>query len=121
MLSQPSFSQPSPDEGRPSPLSIDISRPDADTVVMTATGEVDFCTMSGLRQALHDAIGAGRPHVIVDLDQLNFMDASILGLLVEARERISAAGGALQVRCHTRHGRRLLSTTGLDGMLDHIA
>ena len=106
------------DEARSPLLRIDIDRPDEDTVVVTPTGEADICTVADLRRAMHDAIGVGSPHVIIDLDRLVFMDASTLGVLVEARRRTLAAGGTLRVRCGTRHGRRLLTMTGLDGMLD---
>lgn len=116
MLSRP---PPQLFDAHPAPLSIAISCPDEDTVVVTPAGEADYCTVSGLRQALSEATGEGRSRVIVDLDQLTIMDASCLGVLVEARLRMSAARGTLQVRCRSSQSRRLLSITGLDGMLDH--
>lgn len=109
------------DEARPAPLRIDICCPDADTLVVTPTGEADLCTAADLRQALSEATAAGRSHIVVDLDQLTFLDASTLGVLVEARLRAGAAGETLTIRCRTRHGLRLLSITALDGMLDHRA
>lgn len=48
-------------------------------------------------------------------------DATTLGALAEARARFSATGGTLHVRCHTSHGRRLLTLIGLDDMLDDRA
>lgn len=119
MLTRLFSPDPAGDEARPAPLCIDVSCPDGDTLVVAPVGEADVCTVPVLRQVLSEATGAGRPRVIVDLDQLTFMDASTLGALVDARLRISAAGGVLQVRCRRRHHRRLLSLTGLDGMLDH--
>jgi anti-anti-sigma factor len=118
MLMQPFSPYPSDDDERPAPLFIDIASPDADTLIVIPVGEADLCTVPDLRQALSE-ITAGRSHVIVDLDRLSFMDASILGVLVEARLRLSATGGTLQVRCRTPHGQRMLSVTGLDGMLDY--
>ncbi len=99
-------------------LRVDVSAPDAHTVVVTPTGVADPLTVPILRQALAQATGTGRSHVVVDLDRLSFLDASTLGALVVARRRISAAGGRLQVKCHSRHGRRLLFVTRLDDMLD---
>ena len=116
MLARPFSFNPYGDEACSAPLRVDISCPDADTLVLTPSGEADSCTAPGLRQALSEGIGAGRSRIIVDLDQLTFMDASTLGALVDARQRISAAGGDLQVRCRSRHRRRMLSITGLDGM-----
>ena len=119
MLTRPSSANQPDDEARPAPMFIDITGPDADTLVVTPVGEADFCTVPDLRHVLNDVVGAGTSHVIVDLDRLTFMDASTLGVLVEARLRFSATGGTFQVRCRTRQGRRMLSITGLDDMLDH--
>jgi anti-sigma B factor antagonist len=112
---------PSDDWQGTAPLSVDVSPQDADSVVVTPAGEADLYTVPRLRHALRQAIAMGRSRVIVDLDQLIFMDASTLGVLVDARRRMSEAGGSLQVRCHTRQGRRVLSVAGLDGLLQSDA
>jgi anti-anti-sigma factor len=105
-------------EVQPQPLSVEISHPSPDVRVVTPVGEADLCTVPGLQQALDEVTGSGCSHVIVDLDQLTFRDASLLRVLVEARSRFSGAGGTLEVRCRTALGRRILSLTGLDDMLD---
>jgi anti-anti-sigma factor len=116
-----SFSSMPDDNGRPAPvpLRVDISSPGPCTVV-TPVGEADICTVAVLRQALAEATGPGRSHVVVDLDQLAFMDASTLDALVEARLRLSAAGGELQVRCRNPHRRKVVSLAGLNAMLDSV-
>jgi anti-sigma B factor antagonist len=85
-------------------------------VLAIPSGEADLFTVPDLRRALRRASASGRSRLIVDLDQLTFMDASALSALVEARLRISSTGGTFQVRSHTRN-RRLLLLTGLGGML----
>lgn len=100
---------------------IDIVRPDPGTVVVTPIGEADVCTVAPLRQALVEAAQSGHSQVLVDLDRLEFMDASTLGVLVEARQRLSAAGGVLMVRCQDQHRRKLLRLTGLNGLLDLVS
>lgn len=101
-------------------LSIDICR-DADTLVVTPVGEADVCTVPELRQALDEVTGSGRSQVLVDLDRLAFMDASVLGVLVDARRHLSASGGTLKVRCLTPQRRWMLTVTGLDDMLERSA
>jgi anti-anti-sigma factor len=103
---------------QPPPLSIEVSHPSPDVRVVTPVGDADLCTVPGLQQALDEVTGSGCSPVIVDLDRLTFMDASLLGVLVEVRTRLSATGGTLHVRCSTAHGRRILALTGLDYMLD---
>ncbi len=117
ILSRAFSPQPSPAEASPTLLKIVTYCPDADTVVVVAAGEADLSTVPDLRRALQEA-SAGRSQVLVDLDAVSFMDASTLGVLVEARLRMSAAGGILAVRCRSSLSRRLLAMTGLDFMLD---
>ena len=115
------FSSPLPPDDRvpgTSPLCIDIVRPDPSTLVVTPIGEADVCTVAPLRHALNEVTETGGSRVLVDLDHLAFLDASTLGVLVEARERLSSVGGVLTVRCHDRRHRKLLRLTGLDGLLD---
>ena len=121
VLTRPFSPHPPGDGPHPAPLFIDVTCPDADTMVVTPVGEADLCTVPDLRQTLDEVTAGGRSHVIVDLDNLTFIDASTLGVLAEARARFSATGGTFQVRCRTDHGRRMLSITGLEDMLDHHA
>jgi anti-anti-sigma factor len=106
------------DEARVQPLRVTMAHPDPDTTVVTPAGEADLCTADDLRRALDEAADAGRPRVVVDLDRLDFMDASALSVLLEARRRMAAAGGVLQVRCHTRIGLLLLRSAGMGDLLE---
>jgi anti-sigma B factor antagonist len=110
----PSRTSSDPSFDVPAPLLINFSHPDQDTVVMTPTGEADIYGEADLRRALARAIKHGKRRIVVDLDHLTFMDASTLRALVDAHLRLIEVGGTLQVRCHTRLGRRLLTLTGLD-------
>jgi anti-anti-sigma factor len=118
MLSQFSFDHPSDEGLGAGALSVRITRPDEDTLVVTPAGEADFHTVPNLWQVLIEATTVGRPRVIVDLDQLTFMDASALGVLVDARLRFAEAGGTLLVRCSSRLGTRLLTLVGLESLME---
>ena len=103
---------------QPRPLSIEISDPSPGVRVVTPVGEADLSTVPGLQQTLGEATGSGCSHIIVDLEQLTFMDASLLRVLVEARSIFKGTGGTLHVRCRTEFARRILCLTGLDDMID---
>lgn len=118
LLTPRSSHDSSGDETSLAPLHVDVACPDADTLVVAPAGEADVCAVPALQQALSEACDAGRSRIIVDLDQLAFMDASTLGVLVDARLLVCAAGGSLQVRCRAHRHRRLFAITGLDGMLE---
>jgi anti-anti-sigma factor len=88
-----------------------------ETLVVTVHGEIDVATAPVLREALERALDA-RQHVVVDLDNATFMDATTLDLLVQAGHRASATGATVCVRCESDHGRLLFKTVGLEHLLD---
>jgi anti-sigma B factor antagonist len=82
-------------------------------VLVAAAGEIDISTVP----RLHDVLGtltADGWQVIVDLNQVSFIDATGLGTLASAAGRAAAAGGSLHVSAATPRVRRLLAITGLD-------
>ena len=52
--------------------------------VIEASGEVDVATAPDLAAALDAMIGSGAPNIVVDMEQVSFIDSSGLGTLVAA-------------------------------------
>ncbi|MFE3055816.1 STAS domain-containing protein [Nocardia sp. NPDC059239] len=65
--------------GPPTQLGITHSRPSPSTTVLTATGEIDYCTVGAFREHLTEAIDTSGRLVVVDLSRITFL--SISGLL----------------------------------------
>ena len=84
--------------------------------VLTAAGEIDFATVTRLREQLFVLAEEGRP-VIADLDQVSFIDATGLGALVGAARRAAAHGASLHVVCARPQTRKLFQLTELDRQL----
>lgn len=61
-----------------------------DVAIVAAGGELDLASSDALESELERATASEAEVVIVDLREVRFMDASILGLLVRAQQ--SAAG-----------------------------
>jgi anti-sigma B factor antagonist len=80
--------------------------------VVTVAGEIDVATVATLREPLNALAESGRL-VIADLNQVGFMDASGLGVIVGASRRAAAHGASLHVVCG-RRTRQLFHVTGLD-------
>jgi len=81
--------------------------------VVTAAGEIDISTATRLRERLFETAASGTP-LVVDLDQVTFMDSVGLTVLVGTANRAAAHGGSLQVACAPPKIRQLLRLTGLD-------
>lgn len=80
--------------------------------IVTVAGEIDIATVARLRQRLNALADSARP-VVVDLDQIDFIDSG-LGAIVGAARRAAAHGTSLQVVCNRRQTRRLFHLAGLD-------
>lgn len=82
-------------------------------VLVTVAGEIDIGTSGQLRGELAALAAGGRP-LIVDLDQVRFIDASGLGAIAGAAKRATAHGTSLHVVAARPGIRRLFAVTGLD-------
>lgn len=100
------------------PGEITVERRDAGVVVVALTGEHDLSTAPALRERLEEALDQGSP-VVVSLSGAEFIDSSIIGVVLDTQRRADEAGvgfatvledGAAPVR-------RVLEITGLDSNL----
>jgi anti-sigma B factor antagonist len=97
-------------------LSVSTSERD-DVVVVTVSGEVDVYTAPQLRSALEDRIAAGQTSLVVDLEDVGFIDSTGLGVLVGRLKVVRKADGWLSVVCTNERILRLFAITGLDQVL----
>ena len=93
-------------------LSVTTSRQD-DVSVVTVAGEVDVYTAAQLRAVLDEEIGAGRSRLVVDLDDVSFLDSTGLGVLVGGLKRVRGHDGDLALVCTQRRILKVLEITGL--------
>ena len=94
-------------------LTIRIRR-DRGYAIVAVAGEVDIATVTRLRERLFELAASGRT-LVVDLDQVSFIDSAGLAALVGAARRTAAHGASLQVVCAWPRTRQLFRLTGLDG------
>lgn len=81
-------------------------------VVAHVTGEIDLATCERLRDAIEPHLGPGQ-RVVLELSGVTFMDSSCLGVLEQARTRLTEDGGSLILRNPSRVAHRLISVAGL--------
>jgi anti-sigma B factor antagonist len=84
-----------------------------DACVVRLAGELDLYNAAAVRDALVEACADGPKKVVVDLAEVDFVDSTALGVLVEARTKLPnrkgfvLAGAGLEAR-------RALEISGLD-------
>ena len=84
-----------------------------DACVVKLGGELDLYNAQQVRQALTDACAASPARVVVDLSEVEFIDSTALGVLIESRSRLGNRGAFL-LAAPGLETRRALEISGLD-------
>jgi anti-sigma B factor antagonist len=82
-------------------------------VVVSLAGELDLYNAEEARAALLEACDAEPAVLVVDLEEVRFIDSTALGVLIEARSRMADRGG-FRLAAPGLETRRALEVSGLD-------
>jgi anti-sigma B factor antagonist len=95
-------------------MEIEIAEHDAaGWTVVRASGEIDVATAPLLREQLTELVDAGTVHVVVDLEDVDFIDSTGLGVLVGSVRRARAADGDVRLVCTNPRILKVFAATGL--------
>ncbi len=81
--------------------------------IVQLAGELDLYNAPTVREALKEATEDGPERVVVDLSEVEFIDSTALGVLIEARSRF-ANRRAFLLAAPGLETRRALEISGLD-------
>ena len=93
-------------------LGLDVTQRDRWTV-LAVTGEVDVATAPRLREQLVQLVAQGHHHLVVDLEGVDFLDSTGLGVLVGALKRVRLQEGELTLVCTQPRIVKVFDITGL--------
>jgi anti-sigma B factor antagonist len=82
--------------------------------VITVGGECDMNAAPSLSVAVEAAFQRGVAHMVVDLNEVTFIDSTAIGILLAARERLHRSGGTFEVVCTNRNVVRVLEIVGVE-------
>jgi anti-sigma B factor antagonist len=95
---------------------VDLSlstRSEGDRTVVEVGGEIDVYTAPRLREQLVDLVADGKYHLIVDMERVDFLDSTGLGVLVGGLKRVRAHDGSLRLVCTQERILKIFRITGL--------
>lgn len=84
-----------------------------DTEIVVVEGEIDVYTAPGLRELLIDLVNKGNYHLIVNMEKVDFLDSTGLGVLVGGLKRVRAHDGTLDLVCTQANILKIFRITGL--------
>jgi anti-sigma B factor antagonist len=82
--------------------------------VLTLRGEIDVYTAPRMRQAIVDLVDGGSLNIVVDMGQVDFLDSTGLGVLVEGLKRVRTRNGNLSIVVTQDKILKIFDITGLN-------
>lgn len=92
-------------------LEVDDSRPPF--TVLAVKGEIDVYSAPRLRERLVELVNEGHRRIVVDLEGVDFLDSTGLGVLVGGLKRLRTHGGDLSLVCTQPRILKVFEITGL--------
>jgi anti-sigma B factor antagonist len=81
--------------------------------VVDVGGEIDIYTAPRLRELLIDLVSKNNYQLVVNMDKVEFLDSTGLGVLVGGLKRVRAHDGLLDLVCTQERILKIFRTTGL--------
>jgi anti-sigma B factor antagonist len=102
----------------PVPIDLLIQRnDDAEGVVLTLSGELDLASAPELEQRLQEILAESPRRLLLDLNQLTFVDSAGVSVLIRAKKDAEASGCRVVLRRATAQLHRVFSVVGLANWL----
>lgn len=83
-------------------------------MVLSLSGEIDIATAPRVRERMHSLLAEGHERLVVDLDDVGFLDSTGLGVLVGILKRVRTQGGELRLVCSQPRIVKVFEITRLD-------
>ena len=81
--------------------------------IIEVVGELDVHTVRRLRERLAALVAEGNHHIVVDLQGVDFLDSTALGVLVGGLRRVHPYDGSFQLVCTNERILRIFRITGM--------
>lgn len=89
------------------------TRTEGERTVIEVGGEIDVYTAPKLREQLVDLVADGKYDLVVDMQRVDFLDSTGLGVLVGGLKRVRAHDGSLRLVCSQERILKIFRITGL--------
>jgi anti-sigma B factor antagonist len=84
-----------------------------DRTVVTVGGEIDVYTAPKLRDKITELVNAGHHALVVDMEKVEFLDSTGLGVLVGGLKKVRAHDGSMELVCSQDRLLKIFRITGL--------
>ena len=96
-----------------SDLGVAAQERDPQTVILVVKGEIDAASSGALRAGIKDAITGGYKKVVLDMQDVSFIDSAGLRALIDSQAAGENAGATVAIEAASDVVKRLLEMTAL--------
>ena len=83
------------------------------TTIVAVGGEIDVYTAPKLRDKITELVGNGDYHLVIDMEKVDFLDSTGLGVLVGGLKKVRAHDGSMRLICNQERLLKIFRITGL--------
>jgi anti-sigma B factor antagonist len=84
-----------------------------DRTVVSVGGEIDVYTAPKLRDKITELVNAGSHALVIDMEKVEFLDSTGLGVLVGGLKKVRAHDGSMELVCSQDRLLKIFRITGL--------
>jgi anti-sigma B factor antagonist len=85
----------------------------AGRTVVSVAGEIDVYTAPRLRDRITELVSAGNYHLVIDMEKVDFLDSTGLGVLVGGLKKVRTHDGSMELICSQDRLLKIFRITGL--------
>ena len=100
------------EEGDVVDLSLETRHTD-DVTIVSVGGEIDVYTAPKLRDKVTELVGEGHYNLVIDMENVEFLDSTGLGVLVGGLKKVRAHDGSMEIVCNQDRLLKIFRITGL--------
>jgi anti-sigma B factor antagonist len=93
-------------------LSLETRHEGGHTIIEVG-GEIDVYTAPKLRDKITELVGNGEYHLVIDMEKVDFLDSTGLGVLVGGLKKVRAHDGSMRLICNQERLLKIFRITGL--------
>jgi anti-sigma B factor antagonist len=93
-------------------LSLETRQEDGHTIIEVG-GEIDVYTAPKLRDKITELVGNGEYNLVIDMEKVDFLDSTGLGVLVGGLKKVRAHDGSMRLICNQERLLKIFRITGL--------
>ena len=82
-------------------------------IIVAVGGEIDVYTAPKLRDKITELVGEGHHDLVIDMEGVDFLDSTGLGVLVGGLKKVRAHDGSMELICSQDRLLKIFRITGL--------